>query len=243
LPPQPSLAQRRFAESGVLRSFDQTKPETIVPALDAITDFLKEEPHSDMYFMRALVGCFAHVAPIRLLSDIDIALSSKPSNATLSAHKTKRDLYSFKAKIEFDSGRFHAAADDLENAIKEDYESAPQMFNDGEVKPSLTVKPCSWSQADLNVLAERLPKDFRPTLALGLYLNYFTRFNSDTDFQAMITAFERSATLNPTSPLPALYVGEIYTMGNLGGILSSANAKCIDDITPRAPRRRPSAAS
>jgi tetratricopeptide (TPR) repeat protein len=233
LPSQPSSAQRRFAESDVFRALDPKKPETIAPALSALNDLLKEEPNSDMYFMRALVGCEAKVAPKSMLSDLATALSIRPAKTESSAFTTKREMYALKAKIEFDSGEFKAAADDLENAIKEDYESAPQTFNSGKPKPSLTAKPCEWTQADLNLLTKEFPRDYRPPLFLGLYLAYFTTYDPDTDSKPIFAAFDRAAELNPVSPLPSFYTADAYLMGRLGGMMSTTAAKCIDDITPR----------
>src|SRR5580765_4518359 len=122
--------------------------------------------------MRALIGCYGKVDAKSLLSDVAAAMSSRPLDTDSRDHQAKQNLYAFKAKVEFNTGQFRTAADDLENAIKQDYENAPQTFNDGGVKPSLTTAPCVWTQADLNMLAKQLPADYRPPLFIGLYLTF-----------------------------------------------------------------------
>ena len=235
-PSPPSAARRRFAESGVLKAFDPKKPETIAPTLRALNEFLKEDAHADFYLLRAVVGCYSNVPRDSLLSDIATALSARSENTELSAFKSKREMYALKAKVEFDSRQFQTAADDLENAIKEEsYRNAEQTFNDGGVKPSVAAKPCEWTQADLDMLAQQLPKDYRPPLFLGLYLNFFKMFNSDGDFKPILDAFARSSALNSVSPLPSFYTGDLYIAGRIGGMLSTANAKCLHWVTPRTP--------
>ena len=59
---------------------------------------------------------------------------SKPS-----PYPTLKDHDALKAKVEFDNGRYEDAMRDLDAAITEDYESAQQVFNDGNTKPSTTT--------------------------------------------------------------------------------------------------------
>jgi tetratricopeptide (TPR) repeat protein len=54
-----------------------------------------------------------------------------------------------------------------------------------------------------------------------------------TDLLSVLDAFHRSATLNPRTPLPELFIGELYIVGRLGGMLSAKNAECLEDVLPR----------
>src|SRR5262249_54367529 len=100
-------------------------------------------------------------------------------------------------------------------------------------KPTQSAAPCRWTQGDLNTLAERFPKDFRPPLYLGLYLLRFSHSSIDFDYQPVFKAFEHAAELKPSSPLPLFYTADPYVVGDIGGPISKANSSCIVDIEPR----------
>jgi tetratricopeptide (TPR) repeat protein len=90
-----------------------------------------------------------------------------------------------------------------------------------------------WKQADLETMARLFPNDYRPPLYLGLYLLHFARYSLDSDYQPVMKAFERAAELNPSSALPFYFIAQPYVVGGIGGLLSMANAKCLDDVVPR----------
>ena len=91
---------------------------------------------------------------------------------------------------------------------------------DGNTKPTATTQPCVWTQADLDTLERRFPQDYRPLLYRGLYLTFFYSFDLDSDYSPVFDAFHRAATLNPASALPEFYIGELYSIGRLGGLMS-----------------------
>jgi tetratricopeptide (TPR) repeat protein len=231
-PSPPSAAIRRFFESGRLQGADPKKPETLAPAIRAVSELLAQEPSADFYFLRASLRCQAGADADSVLADLALSFST-PSLAVGPMYKTKRERFALKAKIEHRQGHVEAALHDLDLAIAEDYDSAPQVFNDGEVQPSRTSKPCAWTQTDLEAMARQRPLDHRPPLYLGLYLTQFATFGKTPDFAPILADFERAAALNPSCPLPHFYIGEAYLTGRLGGFLSTASAKCVDFIEPR----------
>ena len=125
---------------------------------------------------------------------------------------------------------------DLDAAIREDYESAKDVFNDGNTKPTTTTQPCVWTLADLETLERRFPQDYRPPVYRGLYLTFFYSFDLESDYSPCSDAFHRAASLNPASPLPEFFLGELYSVGRLGGLMSVKNAECLDDVVPRTPQ-------
>jgi tetratricopeptide (TPR) repeat protein len=70
---------------------------------------------------------------------------------------------------------------------------------------------------------------------LGLYLAYFYSFDFNSSYGPVLDAFHRATTLNPAAPLPAFFIGELYSTGRLGGLMSVKNAQCLDDVVPRTP--------
>jgi tetratricopeptide (TPR) repeat protein len=170
-----------------------------------------------------------------ILDDISRSMSLHGQSAS-SAYPTLRDHYALKAKIEFESGHFEDSMRDLDAAIRENYEDAKDVFNDGNTKPTTTAQPCVWTQADLETLERRFPQDSRPPLYRGLYLTFFYSFDLDSDYSPVFDAFHRAATLNPSSALPEFYIGELYSIGRLGGLMSTKNAECLDWVVPRTPQ-------
>ncbi len=233
-PPPPGPALRQFAQSKVIRAADPENPKTLRPAIAELTDLIRQEPHnSDFYFLRASLACYARADHVNVLNDLAQSISLRGPRRN--GDETLKERYALRAKVEFDNHRYDDAMRDLDTAIKQDYDSAQQIFNDGGTKPSTIAKPCVWTLADLDTLAERYPTDYRPPLYRGLYLSYFLAFDLESDYTPLIDAFERAATLNPASPLPHFFSGELYTIGRLGGVMSTANAKCLDYVVPRTP--------
>ena len=199
-----------------------------------ITSLIQQYPNEpDFYFLRATVSCQINGNKDAILNDI--AMSSKlriPGNTYV--YDSARDHYTLKAKVEFNVGRYEEAMSDLDASIREDYSSAEQVFNDGNVKPNQpTATPCAWTTTDLNTLANRFPKDYRPPLYRGLYLLVFTHFSLDADYELIMEAFARAAELNPSSALPLYFSADPYIVGGIGGLISKGSSTCIDDVAPR----------
>ena len=129
-----------------------------------------------------------------------------------SAYPTLKEHYALKAKVEFESGHFEESMRDLDAAIREDYEDAKDVFNDGKTKPTTTAQPCVWTQADLDTLERRFPRDYRPPLYRGLYLSFFYSFDLDSDYSPVLDAFHQAATLNPASALPSFILASCIAL-------------------------------
>jgi tetratricopeptide (TPR) repeat protein len=235
-PASPTPASLQFVQS---KAISAAKPEdlnTLPPAIREITELIRLEPtNSDFYLLRATLSCYVHANSTEILDDISRSMSLHAQSAS-SAYSTLRDHHALKAKIEFESGHFDDSMHDLDAAIRENYEDAKEVFNDGNTKPTTTTQPCVWTQADLDKLERRFPQDYRPPMYRGLYLTFFYSFDLDSDYSPVFDAFHRAATLNPASALPEFYIGELYSIGRLGGLMSTKNAECLDWVVPRTPK-------
>jgi tetratricopeptide (TPR) repeat protein len=120
------------------------------------------------------------------------------------------DYYSLLGKIEFAKANYIKAVDYLDKAMVRDLSTANRMFNVEGVQPEQTSKFCIWNLADLDGLVARLPKDYRPSLFRGLYYEFFTTFKEDYYPPAMQN-FQKAALLNPSSPLPQYFIGQLYS--------------------------------
>jgi tetratricopeptide (TPR) repeat protein len=231
IPPTPALLQ--FVQSKAISAADPYDAKTLAPAIQELNRLIRVEPtNSDFYFLRASLSCYVRANSPEILDDINHSISLS-AQSTSTAYSTVREHYALKAKIEFEGGHFEDSMRDLDAAIKEDYESAKDVFNDGQVKPTTTTQPCTWTQPDLDALQRRFPQDYRPPLYLALYLTFFYSFDLNSDYGPVLDAFHQAAMLNPAAPLPAFFIGELYSTGRLGGMMSVKNAECLDDVVPR----------
>jgi tetratricopeptide (TPR) repeat protein len=226
--------KRAFAESGVLEQLNSKDPSVLASVVRRITSFIQQDAtDSDLYLLRATVSCeIAGSSKEGMLSDVATSVKLwKPDKNNV--YDSLRDHYALKAKIEFLLARYADAMNDLDAGIRIDYDSAEDMFNNGNVKPDEPIAmPCMWSQADVSKLTELFPKDYRTSLYAGLYLLEFTRFIYDADYQPISKAFEHAAELDPSSSVPLYFSAKPYVIGGMGGLMSKANASCVRDFVP-----------
>jgi len=227
--------KRAFAQSAVIEKLNSKDPSVLASGLRDITSFIQQDPtDTDLYFLRATVSCqIAGSNKDAMLNDVNTSIKFWKPNQN-SAFDSLRNHYALKAKIEFLLGRYADSLTDLDAGMRIDYDSADDMFNNGNVKPDEpTAMPCMWSQADVNKLAEQFPKDYRTSLYLGLYGTEFSHFSLDIDYQPILKAFEHAAELNPSSAVPSYFSARPYILGGIGGLISHANATCLGDVVPR----------
>lgn len=232
-PAPPSPASLEFVQSKAISSANPHDVKTLPAAIREVTKLIRLEPtNSDFYLLRASLSCYVRANSTEILDDISRSISLH-GQSTSSAYATLKDHYALKAKVEFESGHFNDSMGDLDAAIRQNYEDAKDVFDDGNTKPTTTTQPCVWTQSDLDTLEQRFPQDYRPLLYRGLYLTFFYSFDLDSDYSPVFDAFHRAATLNPASALPEFYIGELYSIGRLGGLMSKKSAICLDDVVPR----------
>ncbi len=232
-PPIVTPALRAFAESPALKNLNSKDPTILASAVRDITSLIQQDPADpDFYFLRASLSCRINGNKDAILNDIARSIQLRTSGRTY-IYESLRDHYTLRAKVEFDSGRYQDAMNDLDASIQVDYGNADQVFNDGNVKPNQATAPCVWTQANLNTLARLFPNDYRTSIYLGLYLLVFTHYSLDSDYQPIMKAFQHAAELNPSSALPLYFSADPYVVGGLGGLLSKASSTCIDDVVPR----------
>jgi tetratricopeptide (TPR) repeat protein len=231
-----SPAKRAFAQSAAMNHLQSKDPSVLATTLHEITSFIQQDPtDTDFFIMRALVSCeIAGSNKEAILKDIDTSVKLWKPNEN-SAFDSLRDHYTQKAKVDFLLGRYVDALDQLDAGMRIDYVSASRMFSiNGNVKADQpTAVPCMWSLADVNKLAELFPTDYRTSLYVGLYKLAFSHYSLDTDYQPILKAFEHAAELNPSSAVASYFNAYPYVYGNIGGLISQANAKCLDDVVPR----------
>jgi tetratricopeptide (TPR) repeat protein len=228
-------AKRAFAQSGVMEQLNSKDPSVLATALRGITSFIQQDPtDTDFFIMRATVSCeIPSSSKEEMLRDIDTSIKLWKPNEN-SAFDSLTGHYGQKAKVEFLLGRYADALNDLDAGMRIDYSRADEMFNNGNAKPDEpTAIPCMWSHADVNKLEELFPKDYRTSIYAGLYRLEFSRYSLDTDYRPILKSFEHAAELNPSSAIPPYFSAYPHVYGGMGGMMSNANAKCLDDVVPR----------
>jgi tetratricopeptide (TPR) repeat protein len=231
-----SPAKREFFNSPAVKELNSTDPKLVASiVVREVTKFVEQNSNdTDFYLLRATFSCqIPGNDKEAILNDVatSIRLWKQSENNVFASLKNH---YVLKAKIEFLLRRYTDAMSDLDAAIRFDYASADQLFNNGNVKadePPPTE--CSWARADLTMLSHLFPNDYRTSLYLGLYLSQFAHFSLDTDYQPIIKLFKQAAELKPTSAAPLYFAAVPYVVGGMGGMMSKANFTCIDDVKPR----------
>jgi tetratricopeptide (TPR) repeat protein len=236
VPSPPTATSLQFVQNKTISAANPHDVKTLAPAIRELTELIRLEPtNADFYLLRATLSCYARANSAEILDDVSHSMSLREQLKS-TAYSTLREHYALKAKIEFEGGRFEDSMCDLDAAIREDYESAKDVFNDGNTKPTTTTQPFVWTQSDLDTLERRFPQDYRPPLYRGLYLTFFYSFDLESDYSPVLDSFHRAAARNPTTPLPEFFIGELYSVGHLGGLMSIKNAECLDDVIPRIPQ-------
>lgn len=199
---QPSEADKQFLDIGI-----SDQPDEVKAALPKLDSFIEKYPdYPDAYFLRATYkACILNSSDFAsVVNDVNTALSfpNRIFNST--------EYYSLLGKIALQEGKPREAMNDLEKAMMWDLDTADKMFNIEGVIPEKTSKPCVWNLTDLDGLIVKFPKDYRPSLFRGLYYLFFTTFKEDYYPKVMLD-FQRAALLNPTSPLPQYFIGQVYS--------------------------------
>lgn len=202
-PTKPSEAESELFELiGHLKNEEEVK--STLPELD---EFIQKHPdYSDALFLRAT--CKACILNSRDFTSIENDVGTAMSHSGQVYNNT--DYYSLLGKIEFAKANYLRAMDYLEKAMTRELDSANRMFNIEGVKPEKTSKFCEWNLADLDGLIARFPKDYRAWLFRGLYYEFFTTFKEDY-YPLATQNFQKATLLNPSSPLPQYFIGQVYS--------------------------------
>jgi tetratricopeptide (TPR) repeat protein len=215
-----------FEIVGHLKDADETK--SMLPKLDA---FIKQHPdYSDAYFLRAT--CTACILNSREFASISNDVKAAMSHSGQAVYDEK-DYYSLLGKIGLATAQYGQAMDDLGKVMSRGPGSASKMFNIEGVEPERTSKFCTWNLTDLDVLVAEFPKDYRALLFRGLYYEFFTTFKEDYYEKAMLE-FQRAALLNPKSPLPEYFIGQLHTKASFWTKKAWASDAGRDEATRNA---------
>lgn len=208
--------------SETTKQFDEALPkdyknvEQVKAGRDKFTTLLQQNPdYSDAYFMRAMLNrCLLNSNDIdNILKDINTAISTHDTQRFPEEHKSLADLYSFRAKVVFDTGHYQEAMNDLEKAVKQGIDDAASIFFSSGTKPDAPPSgTCAWSLSDLDILVRKFPKDYRGPLLRGLYYRHFVTF--DVKYFSVALDNIRGATAeNPRSALSYYQLGRTYSNG------------------------------
>jgi tetratricopeptide (TPR) repeat protein len=223
---KPSAADTELLELiGHLKNEDETK--SALPKLD---DFITRHPdYSDALFLRAYCkACILNEHGFTSIqSDVEAAMSG------VGQVYNRTDYYSLLARLEFAKADYARAVDYLEKAMIRDVDTASGMFNIEGVKPARDSKFCEWNLTELDALAERFPKDYRPLLFRGLYYEFFTTFKEDYYSPAMQN-FQKAALLKPSSPLPQYFIGQVHSKASFWTKKAWASDEGRDQLTRNA---------
>ena len=168
-PPPPTPASLQFVQSKAISAANPHDPKTLPPAIREASRLIRLEPtNSDFYLLRATLSCYVRANPAEILDDMSHSISLHQQSKS-SASPTLKEHFMLKAKIEFESSDFEDSMRDLDAAIRQDYENAKDVFNDGNTKPTTTAQPCVWTLSDLDALEKRFPHDYRPPLYRGIF--------------------------------------------------------------------------
>ncbi|SRR6266571_1167318 len=225
---KPSEADSRLFEIiGHLK--DEAEIKATLPKLD---EFIRNHPdYSDALFLRAT--CTACILNSRDFTPIQSDVKAAMSHPGQVYNNT--DYYSLLGRIEFAETNYNQAMGDLEKAMMRDLDTANRMFNIEGVEPEKKSKFCIWNLTDLDGLVARFPKDYRAWLFRGLYYEFFTTFKEDYYPNAMQN-FQKAALLNPASPLPQYFIGQLYSKASFWTKKAWASDQDRDEQTRNAAR-------
>ena len=183
-------------------------PKEAASAMEALNQFITENPnYSDAYFLRATaLACILDRRDLSAITNDVEAAMSHPDRAIYNT----TDYYSLLAKVKFAEAQYRDAINDLEKAMSRDFSASDRMFNIEGVKPETTSKFCIWNLTDLDTLVATFPQDYRPRLFRGLYYKFFTTFK-EMYYDKALQEFQKAALLNPKSPIPQYFIGQVYT--------------------------------
>jgi hypothetical protein len=124
-------AERMLAEA--MQGADKSDPNALLPALNRILTSYPEFAEGYVLRLGALCGTND---PAAILSDIDNSI--KFAGASHPLKDSRVSLLSMRAKIEYATGHYDAAMNDLETAVRIDLRKATEFTNSGAVKPEKT---------------------------------------------------------------------------------------------------------
>lgn len=204
--PTISESDRVYANAFVNLLKDMKMNESDLPALDI---FIHEYPANDVaYFWRANIEACVSKPPnlVQAKHDLETYQAQKHSDIYPSQETESLSLL---AKMEVAKGHSSVALDLMEKAVTLDLGDSKNIFNTGGVKPETTSEFCTWNLTDLNLLASVAPHDWRPQVLLGLYYQFFAKFEESYYPQAA-AAYRKAAALNGRTPLIPYLQGELY---------------------------------
>jgi tetratricopeptide (TPR) repeat protein len=195
-------------------------------AIVAFGKIIERHPeYSDAYVQRAMTSLLANKTDYdQILSDIDkvIKLDTSPEDAY-----SADEMYGWRAKVDMLKGDYKQALDDLENAIRSNYNNANAAFHGGGVKPDEDANATLLNKKDFDLLVAKYPEDYRAYVDRGLFYRTFT-FLDEHNFTPTLENLKQAQQLNPKSALVEFLLGDTYQSGLFA---TKAAWSDISDIT------------
>jgi tetratricopeptide (TPR) repeat protein len=176
-----------------------TSPDALLPALNHILS--KYPDYADGYVLRLGPLCNGKDRAA-ILSDINSALKYEASSEN--TKDTRASVLSMKAKLEHDDGDDAAAMQDLDKAIQANLADSTQFVNSGATAPEKTASACTWTEPDMDALAQRFPTDYRAYLFRGLYYGFFAQWDQDS-LKPALENLRRAGEMNIGSAMPHFF--------------------------------------
>ena len=204
--PTISSTDERYAEAFVSLLKDLKLKDTDLPRLDA---FIREYPQNDVaYFWRGTVEACALTPPRLQNAERDLQMYETKEHTDLFPSQENQVL-PLLAKIELSEDNAPSALLLMKRAAIADIDQADSIFNAQGVKPETTADFCTWSLQTLNQLVSAAPHDPWPQMLLGLYYQFFARFD-EAYFPQAATAFRKAALLDPRNHFIPYLQGKLY---------------------------------
>lgn len=193
-----------------MNNWNENDIESVKSGRLAFDRFLDVYPRfSPAYAMRALVDfCYLGSKDYEAMTR-DVENASRMLTPDTNVYGPS-DILALRAKIQFEVGHYTQALDDLESAIREKLDNPDSVFGARGTKPEISNNNrCVWTMGNLDVLAQKFPRDYRVPLLRGLYISFFVTYDENL-YPEATRELQRAALLNPRSPLPQFFVGALY---------------------------------
>ena len=229
-PPSPTILEF----SKIMENWKDNDTESIKSSRLAFTRFLGQHPDfAPAHAMRAMADfCFLGSKDYDAVT-ADVEKASKTVTPETNVFGPP-DLTALRGKLRFEAGNYREALDDLASAMTAKLDTADSIFGSGATKPETSnLNRCIWTMGNLDLFAEKFPKDYRVPLLRGLYIKFFTTFN-ESFYQPAAQEFQKAALLNPRSPLPHYFLGALYSKASFWTKAAWASDEGRDEAVRKA---------
>ncbi len=230
----PAPVYKEFATLLEMDKWNESDPVKMKEVSGRLTEFQGKHPDFALgYMMRAMTSfCFAGSTDYQSINS-NLANAFRYHTPQDEGAFDEPSLIAMRGKIHFQVGEYKQALDDLDAAMKANLDNADKIFGSGDTKPETGNKnPCVWTMGNLDLLESKFPKDYRVPLLRGIYIKFYTTYD-EKYYQQATQELQKAALLNPRSPLPPFFLGEVLMKSSFW-----TKAAWSSDEGKNQPRRR-----